>query len=84
MLSCKEVSHLNSARFDRSLTFSERVKVWIHLKICKACRKAFDQFKFMRLAMKRYNSDNMPSDKKVLSKLDVPRKPFKIDSSNHD
>ena len=69
MLSCKKIAHLNSARFDRSLTFNEKIKVWLHLKICHACRKAFAQFTFMHSAMKRYRSENLPSDEAILGKI---------------
>ena len=67
MLSCKKVSHLNSARFDRSLTLIEKIKIWVHLRICKACRRAFTQFKFVHLAMARYRDGTMPADKEVLN-----------------
>ena len=67
MLSCKKVSHLNSARFDRSLTLSEKIQVWIHLRICKACRRAFAQFKFVHLAMKRYRDGALPTDKEIFN-----------------
>lgn len=67
MLSCKKVSHLNSARFDRSLSLSEKIQVWIHLRICKACRTAFTQFKFVHLAMARYRDGALPTDKEVFN-----------------
>ncbi len=54
MLSCKEVSHLNAARFDRPLSLRERFQVWLHLKFCDACIRVFSQLKFMRETMEQY------------------------------
>jgi len=64
MLSCKDVSHLNSARFDRFLTLRERCLVWLHLKICPACRRVFAQLRFMRHAMQRYRDELRSRDEK--------------------
>jgi hypothetical protein len=58
MLSCKQVSHLNSARLDRPLTMRERLQVWLHLKFCETCRRVLAQMRFMRQAMRRYRGDD--------------------------
>jgi hypothetical protein len=54
MLSCKEVSRLNSERFDRPLTMLERISIWLHLRFCDACKKVLAQFRFMHQAMTQY------------------------------
>jgi hypothetical protein len=57
MLSCKETSRLLSQGADRKLGFGERVALRVHLAICKGCRNANAQFKFLRLAIKSYSQD---------------------------
>lgn len=56
MLSCKEVSHLNSQRFDRQLSLRERFKIFLHLRACDACSGVLRQLRFMRQAMQQYRA----------------------------
>lgn len=53
MLSCKDVSHLTTQALDRRLTLSERWHVWLHLRICAACRNFNRQMTLIRQAMRR-------------------------------
>jgi len=53
MLSCKDVSHLTTQALDRRLTLSERWGVWLHLRICAACRRFNRQMTLLRQAMRR-------------------------------
>ena len=53
MLSCKEVTRLVSQGEDRKLAFGERVALRLHFAICKGCRNANAQIKFLRVAVKK-------------------------------
>lgn len=54
MPSCREVTRLNSQRFDRPLSVRERLAVWLHMQGCQACARIFAQLRFMRKTMRRY------------------------------
>ena len=56
VLSCKEASRLLSQGQDRALTAGERVKLWLHLRICIACTRFSQQLAFMRQALANYRS----------------------------
>ena len=56
MLSCKEVTQLNSRRFDRRLTLGERFKIMLHLRVCEACNRMLAQLTFMEKALERYRA----------------------------
>lgn len=50
MMSCKDVSALVSASLDRRLSPVERLKVRLHLFICKGCTNFSKQMKILRTA----------------------------------
>jgi hypothetical protein len=56
-LSCKESARLLSQREDRALGFAERVALRTHLAICRGCRNASEQFRFLRLAMQSLQNE---------------------------
>ena len=53
MLSCKEITHLVSQSQDRKLGLSERIGLYIHLKICDGCRNFNAQLAFIRRAARQ-------------------------------
>ena len=53
MLSCKDASHLQSEKCERSLSASERIGLKLHMLICKGCRGFSQQLKLIRLACQR-------------------------------
>lgn len=53
MLTCKEVTRLVSQGEDRDLAFGERVMLRLHFSICRGCRNARKQLKFLRLAVRK-------------------------------
>jgi hypothetical protein len=57
MLSCKETTRLLSQGEDRDLAFGERVALRVHLAICKGCRNAGAQFRFLREAVQALSRD---------------------------
>jgi hypothetical protein len=57
MLSCKETARLLSQGEDRKLAFGERVALRLHLAVCKGCRNAGDQLRFLRVAVRQLSRD---------------------------
>lgn len=55
MLSCKEVTQLLSQAQDRKLSMSERLRVTMHLAMCRGCTNFRKQMDFLRLACRRYS-----------------------------
>ncbi len=49
MLSCKEVTRLVSESFERKLSCSERINLWLHVGMCGTCRK----FRSFQIALHR-------------------------------
>jgi hypothetical protein len=50
MLSCKEVTHLLSESQDRKLALGERMRLSIHLAMCKGCSRYRKQIQFIHRA----------------------------------
>ena len=53
MLNCKDASQLISQSLDRSLSWSERFKLRVHLFMCKACTRFNQQLHQLRSAIKK-------------------------------
>lgn len=53
MLACKEVMRMVSQGEDRRLAFGERVALRLHFAICRGCRNATAQLRFLRLAVRK-------------------------------
>lgn len=56
MLSCREATRLMSAALDRRLTMSERVQLYIHVKVCDGCRNFGKHMQFIRKACQRFST----------------------------
>ena len=39
MLNCRDLTRLVSESFERKLTLSERMNLWMHIGMCGTCRK---------------------------------------------
>lgn len=50
--SCREVTRLVSQGEDRALSFGERVALRAHLAVCRGCRNAREQIRFLRHAVR--------------------------------
>ena len=50
---CKEIHQLASEKFDRQLSFRERMRLQMHLFYCIACRNFDGQMQLIRQAMHR-------------------------------
>ncbi|MEA2093616.1 MAG: zf-HC2 domain-containing protein [Pseudomonadota bacterium] len=71
MLSCKEVCYIVSESLDGKLPWHERLKVRIHLLMCKACQRMVQQMELLRAAARRYEStgeEAMHPQQETLSK----------------
>ncbi len=51
MLRCREISELVSESMERELPFSLRVRVWMHLAMCRMCFRFASQVRFLRRAV---------------------------------
>ena len=59
MLSCKDVCYIVSESQDgKSLPWHKRIKVRIHLFICKACQRMVRQMELLRAAARHYGSSD--------------------------
>ena len=56
LLSCKEASRLLSQAQDRPLALGERVKLRLHLAVCRACTRFARQLALMRATLSRYRT----------------------------
>ncbi len=53
MLSCKDINHLASDHIDQNLPFFTKLKVRLHLFLCKDCRNFIKQFQLSVDAIKQ-------------------------------
>lgn len=54
MYTCKEVTQLVLEKYERRLSWRERLGIRIHYLICDACRRFEQQMQFLRKAARRY------------------------------
>lgn len=55
---CKHSSELLSQSQDRPLAPAERLRLGLHLMLCKRCRIFTRQLEFMRTALRQYRDRN--------------------------
>ena len=58
-ISCREASRLISQAQDRELSLGERVRLRIHLAICRGCRAFSAQLAFLRRAVRRLRDQQL-------------------------
>jgi hypothetical protein len=56
MLSCEEITRLVSESLDRKLPLGKRLAVRMHYLFCKACPQFERQVRFMRDALRQFQS----------------------------
>jgi len=54
MLSCEEVSKLNSEKFERELSTSEKLSLKMHMLMCKHCKRFNNNLSHLQSAMKTF------------------------------
>ncbi len=73
--SCKQVSALLVAREDRSLSWTDRVALRLHMRLCAACPRFERQMLTMRNAMQQwrnYRSEEEPVRSAGRAPVDPP------------
>ena len=53
LIPCRHAHELLSERMDRPLAAGDRLRLWLHLRICDMCARVGRQMDFMRRAMRR-------------------------------
>lgn len=57
---CKEVHRLVSESMDRPLSLRERIRMALHMMVCRACSNFRGQMTLMREAMRRITHGDSP------------------------
>lgn len=52
-IKCREAHQLLSERMDRPMTAIERLRLWLHLRVCDMCSKVERQLGLMQSAIRR-------------------------------
>ncbi|MGR9053754.1 MAG: anti-sigma factor family protein [Gammaproteobacteria bacterium] len=58
MLTCKEAAFLASKAMDGKLTWRERLGFWLHVSICRLCRRYTRDFMKLRILLKRLDQQD--------------------------
>jgi hypothetical protein len=58
---CKEALRLQSRALDQPLTRTERIGLWLHLRLCVWCLRYGQQLKFLRLASRHCEEEHLPA-----------------------
>jgi hypothetical protein len=53
MIKCRQAHQLLSERMDRPMTTMERIRLWLHLRVCDVCSRVERQLGIMRSAIRR-------------------------------
>ena len=64
---CREASRAQSEALDHPLSPARRLGVWLHLLICKWCRRYGRQIRFLRLAAHEHHDELMEAVPQKLS-----------------
>ena len=59
-IKCQDAMALVSAEMDGDLTAAERAAIRLHLKICTSCRRARNQFHFLRHQLRQLLQTHTP------------------------
>lgn len=84
--SCKEASLLLTKSVDDSLTGPERLKLEVHLRICKTCCRLQEQLRFLRKAAGLLPEDAVAPDPECSEALraSIKRKIRTADSDSEE
>jgi len=70
MLTCKQASQLISQSLDHPLSWSQKVKLRLHLLMCIPCNQFKQQLKLLRVALQRIRNAT-ENDQNIQLPLDV-------------
>ena len=62
MLSCKDITEKANSYIDQELPFFTRLKVKLHLQMCKHCQRYVDQLQLTIQALGKMRQDDKVSD----------------------
>lgn len=60
MDNCRQITELVSAGMDRELTLGERLRIRIHLMLCRGCTNFAKQMRVLRSAARRFVGREFP------------------------
>jgi predicted anti-sigma-YlaC factor YlaD len=60
MLSCKELTEMATDYLEENLTWGERMRVHIHLWMCRYCRRYLDQMRKVIGLLRRLPTEPVP------------------------
>ncbi len=83
IISCKRASQLISKSLDQHLSFSERLKLRLHLLICDVCKRFKQQLYMLRLAIKGLIKQT-ENDETIQLPLQAKERIQKMIESNHE
>ncbi len=66
MLSCKEITEKANSYLDDELPFFTRLKVKLHLSMCKHCQRYVEQLSITIRTLSKLNSIDEPVSEKVV------------------
>lgn len=66
MYTCKEVTQLVLEKYERRLSWRERLGIRIHYLICSACTRFARQMEFLRKATRRYAELHQAEEKDIV------------------
>lgn len=69
---CKEVHRLVSEGLDRELSLVERIRMRMHLLICRACQNFNNQMDLLRRAMRNFEIPDIPAEPDGGTQQDAP------------
>jgi anti-sigma factor RsiW len=61
MLSCKELTEIAMDYLEHDLPWGERLRVQVHLWMCRHCRRCLDQMRTMITFLQRLPKEQAPS-----------------------
>jgi len=74
MLSCKDITEKASDYLDKDLPFFTRLKVKMHLQICKHCKRYVEQLQLTIQALGKLKKSSTVDDSTVDSIVEVLKK----------
>ena len=64
---CRAASRAQSEALDHPLPLSRRLGLWLHLLICKWCRRYGDQIRFLHVSAQEHNDELTKASPQTLS-----------------
>jgi hypothetical protein len=62
MFNCRQVAQKMSMAMDETLPLSQRLMIWVHLRMCFYCARFARQLRLLREACKHFPPEEHPTD----------------------